>query len=78
MGHTGTSDGLHQGLLDDAVLDVQRQLARALLRRALVHTVGIAADVLDLIRLYPLALFGNGRRSVVRTLLYNTHVFYFV
>ncbi len=76
MGHAGAAERFHQRLFDDAVLDVQAQLARALLRRAPADTVGIAGDVGDFLRLYPLALFRNGRRSVVRALGDADHVFH--
>ena len=59
VGHAGAAEGLHQRFLDDAVLDVQGQLAGALLRRAPADAVGKAADVLDFLRLHPLALFGD-------------------
>ena len=44
-----------QGLFDDAVLHVQAQLAGALLGCAPAHTMGVAADVLDLIGLDPVS-----------------------
>ena len=59
------ADGLDQGLLDDAVLDVEGQLAGALLRRAPADAVGQAGDVLDFLGLHPPALLGDGRRAVV-------------
>ena len=40
MGHAGAADGLDQGFLDDAVLDVEGQLAGALLGSAPAHAVG--------------------------------------
>ena len=45
VGHTRAADGLNEGLLDDAVLDVQRELAGALLRCAPTHTVRKTGDV---------------------------------
>ena len=51
----------NKGFLDDAVLDVQAQLAGALLGSTPAHTLGVAADILNFIRLDPLALFGDGR-----------------
>mgnify|MGYP000570947237 CR=1 FL=1 len=60
MGHTRAADGLNEGLLDDAVLDVQAQLASTLLGSTPAHTMGVAADILNFIRLDPLALFGDG------------------
>src|SRR5699024_11570975 len=56
---------IYQGLLDDAVLDVQAQIAGALLRSAPAHAVGVAADVLNFVRLDPFALFRDGRRAVL-------------
>ena len=41
------------------------------------HTMGEAADVSDLLDLNPLALFGNGRRTVVSALTDGAHVLYF-
>ena len=77
MGHAGAADGLHQSLLDDAVLHVQRQLAGALLRGAPADTVGEAGDISDLLGLYPLALLGNGSRAVISALGHRTHVLHF-
>ena len=77
MGHAGAADGFHQRFFDDAVLDVQAQLARTLLRRAPAHTVGITRDVLDFLRLNPLSLFRDGRGAVVRALGDADHVFHF-
>ena len=76
VGHAGAADGLHQSLFDDAVLDVQRQLAGALLRCTPAHTVGVAADVLDLIGLDPCALFGDGSRTMLRTFGDRAHILY--
>ena len=77
MGHAGAADGLHQGLLDDAVLDVQGQLAGALLGRAPADAVGEAGDVLDLLGLDPAAFLGDGRRAVIRPFRHARHVFDF-
>ena len=77
VGHARAADGLDQGFLDDAVLHVQGQLAGALLRRAPAHAVGEAGDVLDLLGLHPAAFFGNGRRTVIRSLRHTRHVFDF-
>ena len=77
MGHAGAADGLHQSLLNDALLDVQGQLAGALLRSTPADTVGEAADVLDLLGLYPLALFRNGSGAVVSALSHGAHILYF-
>ena len=51
--------------LDDALLDVKRELARALLRGAPADTVREAGDVLDLLGLDPLALLRDGCGAVV-------------
>ena len=77
VGHAGAADGLHQSLLDDTVLDVQRQLAGALLGCTPAHTMGVAADVLDLLGLNPLALFGNGSGAMVCALGDGAHILYF-
>ena len=68
VGHAGAADGLDQGFLDDALLDVQGQLAGALLGRAPAHAVGEAGDVLDLLGLHPPPFLGDGRGTVVGSL----------
>ena len=77
MGHAGAADGLHQSLLNDALLDVQGQLAGTLLGSTPADTVGKTADVLDLLSLDPLALFGDGSGAVVGTLGHGAHILYF-
>ena len=77
MGHAGAAQGLHQGLLDDAVLHVQGQLAGALLGGAPAHTVGQTGDVLDLLGLDPFALFGDGSGTMVRALGNGAHILHF-
>ena len=59
MGHAGAADGLDQRLLNDALLDVERQLARALLGSTPADAVGKAGNVGELLGLHPLALFGT-------------------
>jgi hypothetical protein len=44
-------------------LDVERQLAGALLRRAPADAVRKTGNVLDFLGLHPLALFGDGSRD---------------
>ena len=78
MGHARAADGLNESFLDDAVLDVERELTCALLGSTPAHTVGETGDVLYLISLDPFALFGDGSRTVVRTLFDNTHILYFL
>ena len=68
VGHARAADRLDEGFLDHAVLDVQRELAGSLLRRTPAHAVRVAADVLYLLCLHPLPLFGNRRRTVVAPL----------
>ena len=77
MGHAGAADGLHQSFLNDALLDVQGQLAGTLLGSTPADTMGKAADVLDLLGLNPLALFGNGSGAMVGTLSHGAHILYF-
>ena len=67
-------DGLDQGFLDDAVLDVQAQLAGALLGCAPTYTVGVAADVLNFLGLDPLTLFGDGGGTVLGPFCDRAHV----
>ena len=62
--------------LNNAVFDVQRKLAGALLGCTPAHTVGVSADILDLISLGPLALLGNGSRAMVRALGNRAHIGY--
>ena len=78
VGHAGAADGLHQRFLNDALLHVQGQLAGALLGRAPADAVGQAGDVRDLLRLYPLALFGDRRGAMVGALGDADHFFYFL
>ena len=75
--HTGTADGLNECFLDDTVLNVEGELARALLRCTPAHTVGVCGNVGDLFCLNPLALFGNGSRTVITTLVYYAHMLNF-
>ena len=77
-GHARAADGLNEGLLDDAVLDVQRELAGALLRCAPTHTVRKTGDVGNLLSLDPLALLGDGCGTVVCTLGNGAHVLHFL
>ena len=77
MGHTRAAEGLNEALLDDAVLDVEGELARTLLRGAPAHTVREARDVRDLLGLNPLALLGDGRGAVVCALGDGAHVLHF-
>ena len=70
--------GLHQGLLDDAFLHGQGELAGALLGSAPAHAVGQAGDVRDLVGLDPLALFRDGSRAVMGALLHRAHIFHFM
>ena len=78
VGHARAADGLNEGLLDDAVLDVQRELAGALLRCAPTHTVRKTGDVGNLLSLDPLALLGDGCGAVVCTLGNGAHVLHFL
>jgi len=50
VGHAGAANGLDQGFLDDAVFDVQAQLAGTLLGGTPAYTVGVAADILNFYR----------------------------
>ncbi len=77
MGHAGAADGLHQSLLDDAVLHVQGQLAGTLLGSTPANTVGQAGDVLDFLGLDPFALFGDGSGTMVRALGNGAHILHF-
>ena len=78
VGHARAADGLNEGLLDDAVLDVLRELAGALLRCAPTHTVRKTGDVGNLLSLDPLALLGDGCGAVVCTLGNGAHVLHFL
>jgi hypothetical protein len=77
VGHTGAAQSLDQSFFDDAFLNVQGQLAAALLRSAPADTVGETADIGDLLCLHPLAFFGNGSGAMVCALTNGAHVLYF-
>ena len=77
VGHAGAADGLHQSLFDDAVLDVQRQLAGALLRCTPAHTVSQTGNILNFFCLHPFCLFGNGSTTMMYALCNGTHFFNF-
>ena len=77
VGHAGAADGLDQRLLNDALLDVERQLARALLGSAPADAVGKAGNVGELLGLHPLALFGNGSGTVICALGDRAHMLNF-
>ena len=77
MGHAGAADGLNKRFFDHAVFDVQRQLAGALLRCAPANTMSEAGNILDFLCLNPLALLGNGSRTMICALCYRTHMLYF-
>ena len=74
VGHARAADGLDEGLLDDALLDVKRKLAGTLLRGAPTHTVREARDVGNLLGLDPLALLGDGCGAVIRALGDGAHI----
>jgi hypothetical protein len=78
VGHTGAAQSLYQSLFDDAFLNIQGQLAATLLGSTPANAVGKTTDILNFLNLNPLTLFRDGSGTVVRTLLHNTHVFYFV
>ena len=77
MGHARAADGLDQSLLNDALLDIERQLAGALLRRAPADAVGEAGNIGDLLGLDPLALFGDRGRTVICALRNGAHMLHF-
>ena len=77
MGHARAADGLDQSLLNDALLDVERQLAGALLGRAPADAVGEAGNIGDLLGLDPLALFGDRGRTVICALRNGAHMLHF-
>ena len=78
VGHARAAERLDQRFLDDAVFDVEGQLAGSLLRGAPAHTVRQARDVFDLFGTYPFPLFGNRGRRVVGTLLHAAHLLHFM
>ena len=78
MGHAGAADRLHQRFLDDAVLDVQRELAGSLLGSAPAHAVGQTGNVGHFLDLRPSAFLRNRRRAVIRPLGDHAHLFNFV
>ena len=74
VGHSGTSEGLHQSFLDDAVLDVQGQLAGTLLRCAPAHTMCVTGNVLNLFCLHPLCFLRDRSGTVMHSLCDRAHV----
>ena len=74
MSHAAASDGLDKSFFNNAVLDVQRELTCALLRRTPTDTVREAADVGNLFCFNPIALFGNGSRIMHRALADEAHI----
>ena len=77
MGHAGAAQGLNQRLFNHTVFNIQRQLARTLLRRAPAHTVSKAGDIFDFLCLDPFALFGDGSRAVICALGNGAHMLNF-
>jgi len=73
MCHARTTDGLDQRLLDDAVLDVESELAGSLLRRTPTDAVREAVDIGNLLCLNPFALFGDGGRTMISPLRDRAH-----
>ena len=71
--HMRTSKPLEMCIRDS----VEREFARALLRRAPTDTVRQTGDILDLQSLDPFPLFGDRCRTVMRTLGNAAHVFNF-
>jgi hypothetical protein len=78
VSHTGATDGFNESFFDDTFLNVERELASALLRRTPAHTVSIGGNVGDLLCLDPLAFFRDRSGTVLGTLGNAAHVFYFV
>ena len=77
VSHTGAAYSLYESLFDNAVFDIERELAGALLRCAPAHTVSIAGNIGDLLSLNPFALFGKGCGTMVGTFGYTAHGIYF-
>ena len=76
--HAGAADRLDEGFLDDAVLDVERELASALLRCAPANTMREAADILDVLGFDPFAFLRDWSSAVMNFLRYTCHVFHFL
>ena len=77
MGHARAADCFNKSFFNNAVFNIKRKLAGALLGSAPAHTVSETADVLDFLGLNPLALFGDGSGAVVGSLGYTAHFLYF-
>lgn len=77
MSHAGTADSFNEGFFDDAVFDVEGQLAGALLRSTPAYTVGQTAYIFDFLYLYPFAFFRNRCRSVICAFRDGTHILNF-
>ena len=78
MSHTWAAECLDESLLDDAVLDIESELAAALLRSTPADTVGEAGDVLDFLCMHPLSFLRNRGIGVVCALCYAAHMLHFV
>ncbi len=78
MCHPAAANRLNERFLDNAVFDVQRQLACALLWSAPAHAVGQARDVGYFFNLGPTAFLWDRRRAVIRPFGNYTHLFNFM
>ena len=77
VGHTRATEGLDEGFLDDAVLDIEGQFAASLLRGAPADTVGKAGDVLDFFCMHPLSFLRNRGVGVVGAFCNAAHLLHF-
>ena len=78
MGHAGAAAGFHECFFNDAVFDIQRQFAGALLGSAPAHAVGQAGNIRDFPGLRPVAFLRDRSRTMVAAFLDATHLFDFV
>ena len=77
MSHSRASEGLYESLLDDAVLNVERELAATLLRCAPADAVGKSGNVLDFFCMHPFSLLRNGGIGVVGAFGDAAHLLHF-
>ena len=77
MCHAGAADRLDESFLNDALLDIEGELAGTLLRCAPANTVRISGNIFHFPGLDPLRFFRNGSRAVMYALMNDAHILYF-
>ncbi len=77
MRHAGAAKRFNQSFLDDAVFNIQRELASTLLRCTPAHAMCKTGNIFDFLRFNPLRLFRNRSCAVLRALSNRAHHFDF-